>query len=44
LGGSNVFYNNASGRRIIVPIGSGKAYKTAEYWKEYANDIIEDEF
>ena len=44
LGGSGVFFNNASGRRIIVPIGSGEAYKTAEYWSEYANDIIEDEF
>ena len=44
LGGSDVFDNNASGRRIIVPIGSGEAYKTATYWKEYANDIIEDEF
>ena len=44
LGGSNVFGYNASGRRIIVPIGSGEAYKTAEYWSEYANDIFEDEF
>jgi hypothetical protein len=44
LGGSGVFDRNASGRRIIVPIGSGEAYKTAEYWSEYANDIIEDEF
>jgi hypothetical protein len=43
LGDSKVF-DNASGRRIIVPIGSGEAYKTAEYWSEYANDIIEDEF
>jgi hypothetical protein len=39
-----VFYANASGRRIIVPIGSGEAYKTANYWRQYANDIIEDEF
>jgi hypothetical protein len=44
LGGLWVFDNNASGRRIIVPIGSGEAYKTAEYWIVYANDIIEDEF
>ena len=44
LGSSHVFGYNASGRRIIVPIGSGEAYKTAEYWSEYANDIIEDEF
>ena len=44
LGGSDVFDNNTSGRRIIVPIGSGEAYKTAEYWSEYANYIFEDEF
>jgi hypothetical protein len=42
--GSYVFDDNASGRRIIVPIGSGEAYKTATYWSVYANDIIEDEF
>ena len=44
LESSWVFNNNASGRRIIVPIGSGEAYKTAKYWSEYANDIFEDEF
>ena len=44
LGGSDVFYNNASGRRIIVPIGSGEAYKKANRWSEYANYIFEDEF
>jgi hypothetical protein len=44
LYGSDVFDYNASGRRIIVPIGSGEAYKTAENWSEYANDIFEDEF
>ena len=44
LDGWYVFDGNASGRRIIVPIGSGEAYKTATYWKEYANDIFEDEF
>ena len=44
LGGSWVFNDNVSGRRIIVPIGSGEAYKTAEYWSKYANDIFEDEF
>ena len=44
LGNSNVFDYNASGRRIIVPIGSGEAYKTATYWSEYANVIFEDEF
>ena len=44
LGNSDVFTNNASGRRIIVPIGSGEAYKTATYWKVYANVIFEDVF
>ena len=44
LGYSNVFDNNASRRRIIVPIGSGEAYKTAENWSGYANDIFEDVF
>ena len=44
LGGSDVFGYNASGRRIIVPIGSGEAYKKANRWSEYANDIFEDEF
>ncbi|MBO5855561.1 MAG: hypothetical protein J6Q62_02740, partial [Alistipes sp.] len=44
LGGPNVFDYNASGRRIIVPIGSGEAYKKASYWSEYADSIFEDEF
>ena len=44
LGGSIIFSSNASGRRIIVPIGSGEAYKAADYWRVYANDIFEDEF
>ena len=43
LDGSYVFYNS-SGRRIIVPIGSGEAYKTAKYWSGYADSIFEDEF
>ena len=41
---SDVFDYNASGRRIIVPIGSGEAYKTAKYWSGYADSIFEDEF
>ena len=44
LGDSYVFDDNASGRRIIVPIGSGEAYKKASYWSEYADSIFEDEF
>ena len=44
LGGTNVFDYNGSGRKIYVPAGSVNAYKSAEYWNEYANDIFEDEF
>ena len=38
------FNNNASGRKIYVPVGSGTAYKTVPYWSEYAADIVEKEF
>ena len=41
---SGAFYGNASDRKIYVPIGSGEAYKTAEYWSEYADCIEEKEF
>ena len=37
------FDENPSNRRIIVPIGSGEAYKTATQWKKYASSIFEDE-
>ena len=43
-GGQNMFHNNASSRKIYVPIGSGATYKTAEYWSSYAADIVEKEF
>ena len=43
LEGYQVFDENPSNRRIIVPIGSGEAYKTGTYWKEYASSIFEDE-
>ena len=39
---TSAFDGNASGRRIIVPIGSGKAYKSAKYWSEYADAIYEE--
>ncbi len=39
-GGSNMFNNNASGRKIYVPAGSVSNYKSAAYWSDYANDII----
>ena len=34
------FYNNAPYRKIYVPIESIDAYKTAEGWSEYADDIV----
>ena len=35
-----MFDYNASGRKIYVPMESVEAYKSAEYWSEYASDII----
>ena len=43
-GGSEMFDENASGRKIYVPIGSGEAYKAKEYWSDYADYIEEKEF
>ena len=42
--GYNVFNDNASGRKIYVPEGSLRAYKMAEYWSEYADDIVGYDF
>ena len=39
-GASNMFVNNASGRKIYVPMESVEAYKSAEGWSEYADDIV----
>ena len=44
LGGSSVFSENESGRKIYVPEGSLRAYKMAEYWSEYADDIVGYDF
>lgn len=38
------FYNNASGRKIYVPVGSGDAYKGASGWSKYSSDIVETTF
>lgn len=38
------FDNNASDRKIYVPHGSVEAYKTAEGWREYADDIVGYDF
>ena len=39
VGGSEMFYGNATGRKIYVPMESVEAYKSASYWKNYANSI-----
>ena len=44
LGSSYVFDNNASGRKIYVPVGSGDAYKNANNWSKYSSDIVETTF
>jgi hypothetical protein len=38
--GSDVFEENASGRKIYVPSASVNAYKAAEGWSTYASDIL----
>ena len=40
LGGTYVFDNNGSGRKIYVPTGSVNAYKSATRWNEYASAIV----
>ena len=44
LGGSSVFYGHKSGRKIYVPAESVEAYKAAEYWSEYAENIVGYDF
>ena len=39
-GDYDMFYDNASGRKIYVPIDSAEEYKAKEYWSKYASDII----
>ena len=41
---SLMFEYNASGRTIYVPRNSVEAYKSAEYWSEYASDIVGYDF
>ncbi len=43
-GDSNMFYNNASGRKIYVPTASVEAYKSAKYWNSYALSIVGYDF
>ena len=35
-GGSYMFSDNATGRKIYVPKASESAYEAAEYWSDYA--------
>ena len=39
-GGFNMFYNNASGRKIYVPSNSVSAYKSASGWSGYSSYIV----
>ena len=42
--GYDMFYNNASGRKIYVPMESVEAYKSAQGWSDYADAIVGYEF
>ena len=39
-----MFSNNASGRKIYVPTESVEAYKSADGWSKYADDIVGYDF
>ena len=43
-GGYDMFYINASGRKIYVPRKSVSAYKSASRWSEYADKIVGYDF
>ena len=43
-GGSYMFYDNASGRKIYVPAESVEAYKSAQYWSDYKDYIVGYDF
>ena len=40
VGRYDMFYANASGRKIYVPMESVEAYKSASYWSDYADAIV----
>ena len=44
VAGVEVFYSNASGRKIYVPMESVEAYKSADSWAEYADSIVGYDF
>ncbi|MBQ3248698.1 MAG: leucine-rich repeat domain-containing protein [Alistipes sp.] len=39
-----MFFDNASNRKIYVPMESVEAYKIAEYWRDYADAIVGYDF
>ena len=43
-GGSNMFYRNASGRKIYIPRASVSAYKSASFWSSYSSSIVGYDF
>ena len=43
-GSSDMFRDNALGRKIYVPRESANVYKTAKYWKDYAYSIVGYDF
>ena len=43
-GGSDMFYNNASYRKIYVPRASVSAYRSALYWRDYSSYIFGYDF
>ena len=43
-GASDMFDNNASGRKIYVPAESVDAYKSASYWRDYSSAIVGYDF
>ena len=43
-GKDSMFKNNASGRKIYVPQASVEAYKSAQYWSDYAGYIVGHDF
>ncbi|MDY2595581.1 MAG: leucine-rich repeat domain-containing protein [Oliverpabstia sp.] len=43
VGANGMFVDLAAGFVIRVPKGSGEAYKSAEFWSDYADNIVEME-
>ena len=43
-GGTYMFFNHASSRKIYVPSESVDAYKSAEFWSDYADAIVGYDF